>query len=55
MQGKKIGEYTVTGEALGSGAFSTVYSAFSSNRKKLAVKVIPRHNIKGKFLLLFRK
>ena len=47
MQDKKIGEYKVTEEVLGSGAFSTVYSAFSSKNKKLAVKVIPRHNIKG--------
>lgn len=36
-------------EVLGKGAFSSVYSGSGSGHQKLAVKVIPRHNIKGKF------
>ena len=34
-------------EVLGKGAFSTVYAGSSRNHDNLAVKVIPRHNIKG--------
>ena len=47
MQYKKIDNYKVSSEVLGSGAFSTVYSAVSSKNKRLAAKVIPTHNIKG--------
>lgn len=44
---KRVGEYFITEEVLGRGAFSTVYSGYSLANRKLAVKVIPRHNIRG--------
>jgi hypothetical protein len=44
---KRVGEYLICDEVLGLGAFSTVYSGYSARNKKLAVKVIPRHNIRG--------
>ena len=44
---KRVGEYRVRDEVLGIGAFSTVYSALSPTNRKVAVKVIPQHNIRG--------
>lgn len=41
-----MGDYLISNEILGKGAFSTVYSSYNRKHEKLAVKVIPRQNIK---------
>lgn len=48
MKGKRIGEYQITNQLLGSGSFSQVYLGYSHLWGKVAVKIIPRDNIKGK-------
>jgi hypothetical protein len=47
MKDKRIGSYTITNQLLGSGAFSQVYLGYNLISEKVAVKVIPRHTIKG--------
>ena len=43
---KKVGQYLVSSQMLGQGAFSTVYLAFDHKQKPLAVKVFPLSNIR---------
>jgi len=37
-----VGDYLVTKDVLGKGAFSTVYASLGKKNQKLAAKVIPR-------------
>jgi len=37
-----VGDYLVTRDVLGKGAFSTVYTSWNKKHQKLAAKVIPR-------------
>ena len=42
---KKVGQYLVTSQILGRGAFSTVYLAFNQQKKSLAAKVFPLQTV----------
>ncbi len=55
MKGKRIGDYHITNQLLGQGSFSQVYLAYSDQNQKVAVKIIPRDNIKGNLLFKNRK
>lgn len=46
MKNKRIGDFHISNTLLGQGSFSHVYLGYDNDSNKVAVKVIPRDNIK---------
>jgi len=55
MKNKRIGDFHITNTLLGQGSFSHVYLGYANDSTKVAVKVIPRDNIKGIISFLSRQ
>ena len=50
MKNKRIGNFHISSTLLGQGSFSHVYLGYDNDSNKVAVKVIPRDNIKRTIL-----